>query len=995
MPDQSANLTNMRADGWWHACYASTITEVSVREGTLTADAAEPFTSVSYTGTSGSAASVQSGMEIEFFRAGVSLGRGRVADGGASANVLQVNEMSVGRVNLLTGDTFKVYRSFRLRDLLVSNDGNYNKDSRIAYSNQNATIKPIANTGGVWAGWTDDLTETGEATVYHYGSLSYNLDPDSGSSGTHLWDVKDGTNGGSATDADIVATYPVGSRVIDYTYTDSSNSATAVKRNLVRVHDPVTDPPIEIKSVTVTLDRNGDSRATCEVTDGASVTELPDGALFILWTDNYRFAQRYAIGSNKVGSRSHILFVGFLDAGSIVIDPINDTLTFDVISPIQRLLQFTGFSQVLEEAATPASWQEYEDLSVEQMAVYLLRWHTSLLDSFDFLWSVGTNYPFGDWALQQSTPGEQVKEVVASVSALFTCDRMGNFEVNRNLQRATSAERSAAATTIALTDDDILNLEWQDVYRYDVAQMEGRAFTTGGDPLLSVAPGEAPAEARDYTPVERLIVVDQTELNNITGWAWAEANSLYNGLPVPRGLQLTLPTSYDVADPAYAEYITITLASTTNRRERSFSARKFILQRAEISILDNGCKEVRWTLDAETQGYAGTTRDVIIEDTPPGDGGDPPQLGGNPDPLSRGTATLAIFSGDNATQQTGNFLNAAPNYTEYALTVTGTISDFTVDAFSPGYIGGGTAVNGVLATEQQVRRISDIFGARTLGSAHTFASSGSGITTQMNFERGVQNWGVLVHTGGFGCHAAYTTNGTSWTDVILSAFYDTFGTEWHAGIAVSPHIAGRAYTSDMLATGDSTSGSPPAGELKVTNTYGASWSSLGISCGSMRAGAICVPYSSIAFDTIFHGYHGTTDTTDHRLYRSIVGGASTDISPSSGGDVYGVDNNPHNRCIAVCDTDPNTLVAVLTNAVESKRGLFLTRNAMATTPIWTTLIEPVAIASFPYVGVYVVDRDLFYLFGAEVGLISNGATVVDKTGNLSIGGGTVRGLCGG
>lgn len=976
--------------------YLSTITEVSVMEGTVTADAADQATTISFTLTSGAAASVMAGMEVIILTSGNSLkGRLRVADGGSTSTVLQVNEFSPGRVKVVTGDKLKVMRSFRLRDLLVAQT-TFNKDSRIAYSAQNSLIRPIANTGGLYVGGVSG----GIVSVPHFGSLSSTLDPDSPSTMTHLWDVKDGTiTVGTTTTADITAEYGAGSRVIDYTVTDPANGTSSKKYTLVRTHDD-TDVPIPLTGrPRLSGNRRDGYSMTFVAAANCGIDELPDGALVVFWKDERRNTTTASYGS-KVTGRSHIKFVGFLIRESIRIDVRLSTVTFEAVCPRQILRLMTGFSQVLEEIESPANWQQYKGLSVKQLVVYLLRWHTTALDIFDLIWNISTNYTYPRFFIQQSTPAAQVQEVLDAISARFAFDRTGRMEVNKLLARSTTAERSAATTTLTLATADIVPpLDVNTEHRYTLAQLEGKGFTTGAQPLKSVAPGEAPAEAAEYAAIERLIVADQDELNRVTGHAFAERNSLYDGQPVPKGMPFKLPPGYDVWDIAYEEWIGLPSITALNDRARAFLSSRGIVDRVEVSYDETtGCDDTTIYVDHETRGEAGVTRAVDVGDTPPDTGGDIPPFTNPDSPISRGTASLAWHSADNATQQTGNFTAPDPDYTEYAYSLTGTLSDFTVDAFSPGYPGGGNvaggAVNGWIATEQQVRKITDIFGARTLGSAFTYTNPSGAGRAQMNFERGVANWGIVVHTGGYGCNLAFTQNGTSWTEVLLSGFFDSFGDIWHSGIALSPRLAGTAYISDLAATGDSSSGSPPACRLMKTTNYGASWTAVSGSWGSMRMGAICVPYQVYDFGTLFHGFRNATDASDWRLYRSVIGGAHTDISPSFGGDVYGVDNNPHNRCLASCDTDMNTLLAILTNPTANKRGLFLTRNAMASSPTWTAIIEPVAIASFPYVGAYVVDRDLFYLFGTEVALVSDGATVVDKTGDLALGGATVRGLCG-
>lgn len=327
----------------------------------------------------------------------------------------------------------------------------------------------------------------------------------------------------------------------------------------------------------------------------------------------------------------------------------------------------------------------------------------------------------------------------------------------------------------------------------------------------------------------------------------------------------------------------------------------------------------------------------------------------------------------------------------------GTLTEFAVDPYSPLYLGGGDEVNGWIATDQYVQRITDIFGTPTLGAATAFAHVGSGRALHMQFERGLPNWGMIAYTGGWGTDVYFTTDGDSWTHVQPDTDYDTYGRDWASGLALSPHIPGRAYISVLNATGSSESGAPD-GSFMVTNDYGATWSPLaGVSPGKMRAGSIHVPFQASDMRIIFHGYRGSAAALNWRLYRTVLGGASVDISPVVGGVTYGVDNNRTNRQIATCDIDMNTLVAVLTDPGTGKTGVFLTRNALAASPTWRVIVPPAV--SMPYRGVYIAgdNRNVFYLMGIDgsVALSSDGGnTFRSKQGNIATTG-VMVGLCGG
>jgi hypothetical protein len=884
MPDLSAHLPTFLRGGFSMHGYISTITEVSVMEGTVTADAADQATTLSFTLTSGSAASVVAGMEVVILTSGsVFKGRLRVADGGSTSTVLQVNEFSPGRLKVVTGDKLKVMRSFRLRDLLVAQT-TFNKDTRIAYSNQNALIKPIANTGGLYVGGVAG----GIVAVQHFGSLSSTLDPDSGASGTHLWDAKDGTiTVGTSTSADITAEYGAGSRVIDYQFTDSSNSTSAKKYTLVRTHDE-NDPPIPLtgRPRLSGSRRDGGYTMTFTAVSGCGIEALPDGALVVFWKDEKRGSSSGSYGS-KVTGRSHIKFVGFLLRETIRVDVRTNTVTFEAVSPQQLLKLMTGFSQVLEEVSSPTTWQQYKGLTVKQMVVYLLRWHTTALDIFDLIWNITTNYPYPRFFIQQSTPGAQVQEILDGISARFCVDRTGRMEVNKLLSRSTTAERNAATTALALSTSLIVpprELAWE--HRYTTAQVEGKGFTTGTTPLKSVAPGEAPAEAADYTTIERLIVIDQAELNRVTGHVFAEKNSLYDGLPVPKGMPVKLRPGLDVFDVAYEDWVTDTLDSASNARGRGFSADRFLIDRIEVQYDETtGVDETVLYLDHETRGEPGQTRAVQPStDVPPETGGGNPVFTNPSVNVGRGTLKLAYICSNGYLWLTSD---GGLTYTGYNLSPTGTLDD---GVWNPHVT---ATVDLLLLTTTRIYTLADIASARTLTSRHSWSITGSGTLGRIEIERAQPNFAAAVQTAApTVTRLARTTTLTSWAETLVN---NDGSSNAATGLYVSGKRQNTLYVSESKTASGATDG-------KVSTNAGVSLAdSTVLNFDSLSAAhAMHVPYDRNPNEDLAF-FSRIASTTDTRLYRTQAG-VQTDISYNDGGKHYAqfpraIDTFPLNRDI--------------------------------------------------------------------------------------------------
>jgi hypothetical protein len=279
----------------------------------------------------------------------------------------------------------------------------------------------------------------------------------------------------------------------------------------------------------------------------------------------------------------------------------------------------------------------------------------------------------------------------------------------------------------------------------------------------------------------------------------------------------------------------------------------------------------------------------------------------------------------------------------------------------------------------------------------------------MNFERGVQNWGICVqhrNAASGGTSVAYTTDGLTWTNVNINANYEnnsgTNGSIWTPGLYVSPHSAGRAYVSSMLGL------NTPQGsgfQAYVTTNYGASWSLLSTSTCNItddmfNAGMIVVPYQNTGGTTAYFGGREQPGSFVTMQLLRAVGSSKTDISPVVSGEAFGIDFNTGNRQVAVADSDQNTVVLCGThrngtNGVR-KYGVFVSRNAGNT---WTTVIQPTTTeADQPYKQVYIAgdNPNTWYLIGINLSIaqVLNGSIIRNKKGNLS-GSAVIKGLCGG
>ncbi|MFN8452033.1 MAG: hypothetical protein U0521_26425 [Anaerolineae bacterium] len=924
---------------------------------------------------------VQEDMEIEVHDGNNDAikGRLRVAYGGATSTIIQVNEVSKGRLQVVDNDRFDVLDEFRLRDKLVGATDTFPKDSRREYVDEGEEPAPAIIVGGAPVGWLDPIT--GVLEVDFDASGSYSTDPDNTGGLTYLWDVADGTiTVGVDTDDSITVTFDTSTthfRHVTLTVTDADTGKTTVRKIPVWSHDE-DNLPIIVTKADYGFDRTrGDWSATFTLDgDGVDIDSLRDGCFVVYWE-----VERYGGGTapglisygNEFAGRSNVKFAGYLRRETISINPDNDTLTIEAISPLAKLGELAGFSQVLDTTTNPATWQQDERVTINKLLWYVQHYH-STFDKCHDLVVPDTDYDFPDFSIQQSTMLEQLREVAAGVSCIVLCDATGRVIIKRNLQRATTSERNAAGVTLDMAAQDLRevpNLVYEHAYQYNSVLL--KMFTTAGNPMLSIAPGEAPAEAPDRSTFERGIGVDQSEANAIAGFVFAELNSLYNGIPVPKGVTLKPHAGYGVLDPAYPMWLQMTLAATTNKRGRSLNGDKFICTKVDITTdPETGLKDITWTLDHETYGYQGVTRAI----EPSGDVPYIPYVPPNPtlpDPfpgmIGRGTADMALLC-INGLVLTETFQAASPTWafgSWASLSVSGTFLLWVPDGFAPG--------EGWVFTTTKIYRFVLATGSATL--LHSWSTT---ILT-VSADASISEEGFVVavaYVQGSGSIAAYSTDGTTFTEIVLNTAYATDGATYvpNNGCRIDSVNPGTVYTSIYTTTGSIGSGTVVTAGRRSTD-YGATWSAWSdiAANADILAQTIFTPFPLSNIVYYSRKENGACDEM------RVTNGSAVSISPQISGENYshvgardGISASPQNRL---------RMIMVGEETTGGQYAGFLTNNGGDS---WAVILDKGTAAR--HCALSGNDPSLAWAWGGstylvQLALSASSAVATDKSGNLA------------
>lgn len=1014
MPNQTSNMTALRGR---HrvGVYVSAMIGSVVLTGTVSATPASANAlNMAYTLVSGSAADVRPGMRVVVSNGGLFKGFMSIRFAGTiSSSNLPVREFSLGELIVESGDTITVYDDLVLTDKLVSADETFAPD-HTAYVDQNSNPAPVAVSGGPWAGW---LGADGTVEVPFAGSGAYVTDPDSGGSLTHAWSCASGTWDDATAANPTLTLSAAGSYVVFHAVTDVSNGKTETQLIRVRVHDDA-DPPYDCELANVEGDPQTGFRTSFKLYENVSLTVIPDGTPVIVWSEEWMDGTEQSYGA-AVPSRSHIICTGFFRRDRSSGDASGDNIEFEVIAPIARLAELPGFSKALERNQTPDTWQEVKTLTVKRGLVKLLRDYTNALEMFDLVFDGFDDADYVAFYLQKQNPYEQLRELADSRDARIICDRTGRFEVQGRLELSALADRGAITTTITLEDDDILEYEISREHNRTLETYRARGFTAGTDanvvqPAFARAPA-SPARGNVSATIEKLIVDDASDLYARCALRMAWDDSVYfDADGVQRhapNVRLTLFGNYAQLFQFYREWVQ--LDGMVNLRGIDLSDFRFIVQRVSV---DYAGMTATTTLELRAETHA--PPEAGVDDTPAAETYVPPDLPISFPPivsttpplygsgLGVNTGTIAVFDSTNGkvhitTEFEVILAGLNPAFTGYALGLTGTLAGFVVRADSPKYLNGSGAVNGYVASVSQVRAISDIFGARTLSTAYSYAA-GAAVQphqVQLQAERGNPSWALVSVYNDTGGVNAYLTidGGSAWSaESSLPAFYDSLLPQnagvWKSGLWMNPNGQGEALVSAFTATGTA-----PGGDFWRTNDYGATWTkvvSAGYDTGDWLAGYIVKPLNRS--DVVFHGFMVNNAGTGYGYYYRIIGSSAVDITPSYGGGDYGVPFFSFaQRSISIADDDPNAAVVIGYNRASGKYGVFQTFNALAAAPVWNVIVVPAT--GVNYRGAYYVNRTTIYLFGL------NGALAICKYigGTWSIfptaisGCGAIVALCGG
>lgn len=497
------------------------------------------------------------------------------------------------------------------------------KDYDVVYSDQNIQEPPVIVMGPPACAFIDG----GVATVRFWGDDSYS--PRDTALSTPAWIFPHGIPPTAVTLGTCAAPHTVtwnaaGTYMTRLQVTDANGHISNGYRPVFIVNrtgagSPYTD--FEITSMSGSFDAGGWT-ASFRVFAEADVTDFPEGALIVVFAEDWYGGEKHSIGGYC--HRENIVFVGWIKADSVRKEPETGEITFDAHTTDGELKNCPCRPISLDRVTTtPTNWNELYNMDLNLAAFHVGYWHSTMYEVADVLESDDERInkyldtPEGSiCALLDKTVWEE------PIFARTLVDRQGRVKYDRNPQYLQPYERGNLDTIMTLTNDDWLGvvdakevheprISWIDVSGVRVASWEKMY------PVFSMAPGETPKPDGAFTQLTNMLVSDQHDMDRIAGYALANANKMHPNRTL--GLaEVTVPLqgNYRIFDIQPQEWVLFPSLDTLREGRGPLvndgtpwpTGTRFIPRDVDLSF-DNtlGCFLASIGLEPETIGPSGTS----------------------------------------------------------------------------------------------------------------------------------------------------------------------------------------------------------------------------------------------------------------------------------------------------------------------------------------------------------------------------------------------------
>lgn len=485
---------------------------------------------------SGTYAQIESGMTLWVGSASGSFDKGKVRVKSATINTLTVaeNEYIMWQDNLFLTvvnyvDLVAVFPRL-VQDTGDATIVNFYKDYDVAYTDQNSVLGAFPVMGSHRAGFLDD---TGKIDLYWSATGTYPMV--SGSNVRYDWTFGGASATGTTGQTPGMARYSgTGHYVtkLNVTVTGTGQVANEVSYRYVSIYDRPnrgTNVPIRSWKFSDLVGSRADGGFRGKVVVYETLGyKLQGGELAIIFSDDEFNGIPQSIDIGTVRPDDNIFFVGYILDDSIEYDYEKSSVSFDIGSASEVLKRTENFAISVESMSNPSKWWHFLNMTTKMAMYHYIKWHSTLMKVADIFW-LGKDYKVQFFDSERTN-------IWDAIQAFMKPTLIGSAVTNNKGQVVFQTEpesfttpTQAYSSIMTLDDRDVVGdvtVEENMYGEMSYLEMGGIGYDgTTSVPFLSAAPGIAPRYYGKNQGNQGLALLNQTNLNEITGNIYAKANA--------------------------------------------------------------------------------------------------------------------------------------------------------------------------------------------------------------------------------------------------------------------------------------------------------------------------------------------------------------------------------------------------------------------------------------------------------------------------------------
>ena len=418
-------------------------------------------------------------------------------------------------------------------------------------------------------------------------------------------------SGGSTATPSLSFSAP-GRYLVAYTVTSAAGASSTTYRT-VHVWNPGSGPAVyDVILGTMTGSFNNGGWDYTITVASAAAANIHLRSKVILFSEEWYGNDLISYGP-CVGAEN-IVAIGWVGTEKIVVDVNQGQVTFEAHGPHYWLQEEHDFIPVglILVSGTPAAWLEMATLNTDRALWHYLMWRSTLSNCVD-IHLTGDTRSCIQFTAQANSLWDQLKELSFNyIMALPCTDRYGRLFVQIDPVLVPAADRGSIPVTASITHDSCESIGVEQLSVPATSQILLSGVVSGGTyaspsetALFSLAPGHIPGRYGSPAVVDKLLLTNQAQANELAGnvlervrlpYRFEFANLLYNNRMV---------------DICPRQFVGATIVSTDSVRGISYTGNT-VVKTIEMTV-EQGAWKITWK-DAQAETKAGlfTTGDTPV-----------------------------------------------------------------------------------------------------------------------------------------------------------------------------------------------------------------------------------------------------------------------------------------------------------------------------------------------------------------------------------------------